>query len=58
MITDSSFYYLTFLPASSTQNGWHMQNYKNTAFSSFPAEPYFIHESSLNFYNEYNRGYD
>jgi hypothetical protein len=56
MITDSSFYYLTFLPASSTQNGWHMQNYKNTAFSSFPAEPYFIHESLFNFYNEYNRG--
>jgi hypothetical protein len=56
MITDSSFYYLTFLPASSTQNGWHMQNYKNTSFSSFPAEPYFIHESLLNFYNEYNRG--
>jgi len=56
MITDSSFYYLTFLPASSSQNGWHMQNYKNTAFSSFPAEPYFIHESLLNFYSEYNRG--
>ena len=56
MITDSSFYYLTFLPASSSQNGWHMQNYKNTAFSSYPAEPYFIHESLLNFANEYNRG--
>jgi hypothetical protein len=34
MVTDSSFYYLTYLPASSTQNGWHMLNYKNTAFSS------------------------
>lgn len=56
MITDSSFYYLTFLPASSSQNGWHMQNYKNTAFSSYPAESYFMHESLVNFLNEYNRG--
>ena len=56
MVTDSSFYYLTYLPASSTQNGWHMLNYKNTAFSSYPAEPYFMHQSLLNFINEYNRG--
>lgn len=56
MITDSSFYYLTYLPASSPQNGWHMQNYKNTAYSSYTPEPYFVYESLVNFLYEYNRG--
>lgn len=56
MMTDSSYYYLTYLPASSSQNGWHMQTYKNTAYSSYTAEPFFIHESAVNFMEQYNRG--
>jgi hypothetical protein len=32
MVTDSSFYYLTYLPASSTQNGWHIAGLSASAF--------------------------
>ena len=56
MMTDTAYYFLTFLSPSSSQNGWHMQNYKNTSYSNYTPEPFFIHESAVSFMNEYNRG--
>lgn len=56
MFTDSAYYYLTFLPASSPQNGWHMTHYSNTNFAGITPLPYFMHESWVTFTNVYNHG--
>ncbi len=56
MITDSSCYYLTYLPNSSLSNGWHMQTYKNTNYSSYTPEAYFMSQSNLTFRDYYNSG--
>jgi len=56
MITDSSCYYLTFLPASSSQVAWHMKTYNYTNYSGFPAMPYFMYEASVSYTTDYNFG--
>ncbi len=56
MVTDSSNYYLTFLPASSPNNGKHMQNYNFTNYGAYPELPYFMHESTVSYTTEYNYG--
>jgi hypothetical protein len=56
MITDSSNYYLTFLPSSSPQTARHMKNYNYTNYSSYPEMPYFMQESTISFVTDYNYG--
>lgn len=56
MITDSSCYYLTYLPNSSLSNGWHMQTYKFTNYNGYTPESYFMSESNLTFNDFYNSG--
>lgn len=56
MITDTSCYYLTFLPASSSITPRHMKNYSNTAYSSYTEVPYFLHESFTQFNTNYCHG--
>ena len=56
LITDSSYYYLTYLPNASLSNGWHMQTYKFTNYNGYTPEPYFMAESNLTFNDYYNSG--
>jgi hypothetical protein len=56
MITDSSNYYLTFLPSSSPDNGWHMKNYSYNNFAAYPVLPFFMQESTVSFITDYNLG--
>jgi hypothetical protein len=56
MVTDTGYYYLTFLPSTSTQNGRHMQNYSFTNYAGFPELPYFMQETSVSYTSEYNYG--
>ncbi len=56
VITDTSNYYLTFLPSTSTDVPRHLKNYSNTNFSSYPEVPYFLHESFTQYVDRYNFG--
>ena len=56
VITDTSNYYLTFLPSASPIVPRHMKNYNNTNYGSYTPVPYFLHESYTQFNNTYNFG--
>ncbi len=56
VITDTSNYYLTFLPSSSSTIPRHMKNYSNTNYSSYTEVPYFMHNAFTQFVDRYNFG--
>ncbi len=56
MVTDSSTYYLTFVPISSTEDVRHMKNYNFTNYGAYPEMPYFMHESTVSYTTDYNYG--
>lgn len=56
IISDSSVFYLTFLPANSPQNGLRLKEYRNTNFNSLTPQNYCLFTSKVGFYNLYNYG--
>lgn len=56
MVTDTAYYYLTFLPSSSSQTARHLQNYQNNNFNSLQKELFFMHENYSQYTNSYNYG--
>ena len=56
MYTDSSYYFLTCLPANSSTSPWHMNEYRNTNYGNYTVEPYCWVQSLVKYSDEYNRG--
>lgn len=56
VITDTSCYYLTFLPSTSSTVPRHMKNYNNTNYSAYSEVPYFLHEAYSQYVTTYNYG--
>ncbi|HEY1046231.1 MAG TPA: hypothetical protein VGF79_07320, partial [Bacteroidia bacterium] len=56
MITDTSCYYLTFIPTGSSQTAKHMTNYVNKNFGSISPESYFQHQSIATYTSNYVYG--
>lgn len=56
MITDTSCYYLTFIPTGSSQTAKHMSNYVNKNFGSISPESYFQHQSIASYTSNYVYG--
>lgn len=56
MITDTAWYYLTYIPGPASNLPKHIKNYKNTNYGSMTPEPYFMHESSASYNSSYVYG--